>query len=195
MRYRDRILVVDDDTALLEQTEKELSKYYYVSLAASGSQAIRYLNENTPPDLILLDAFMPEMDGYQTLEAVRSIERCRRVPVILMSSRKDVDAEVKGLTARAADYIVKPFDLRVLLARIELRLNTGDRLNEDKLRALPEPLTETEWRVAGLLVRAYGNEEICNELHYALDTVKKMVSQILNKLQIKNRRGIRKYTK
>ena len=89
--------------------------------------------------------------------------------------------------------ISKPFDTRVLLARVERRLRNGFQFDEEKLAALPEPLTDTEWKVAKLLARSYSNDEICQELHYALDTVKKLVSRILEKLRIRSRKEIKNY--
>ena len=195
MIYQAHILVVDDDPALLEQAELILEERYAVSLAVSGRQALSYLERGQEADLILLDILMPELDGYATLEAIRRIPGYQNVPVIFLTSLSDPDSELQGLAAGADDFISKPFDTRVLLARVERRLRNGFQFDEEKLAALPEPLTDTEWKVAKLLARSYSNDEICQELHYALDTVKKIVSRILEKLQIQNRKEIRKFLK
>ena len=195
MNYKSHILVVDDDPALLEQAEMILDPRYQVSLAVSGSQALSYLRREGSIDLILLDILMPEMDGYETLKSIRRIPGYEHLPVIFLTSLTGADSELQGLSAGAADYITKPFDSRVLLARVETRLQTGFQLDEKKLESLPSPLTDAEWKVAKLLARSYSNEEICQELHYALDTVKKMVSRILEKLQIRNRKEIKQYLK
>ena len=195
MNYREHILVVDDDPALLEQTELILYERYQVSLAISGSQAISYLQRGQPADLILLDILMPEMDGYQTMKEIRKLPGHQQTPVIFLTSLSGPEAELQCLDCGAADYIPKPYDPRVLLARIARRLENGFQLDEKKLEQLPEPLSEVEWQVARLLARSYSNDEICQELHYALDTVKKIVSHILDKLQIKSRKEIRRYLK
>ena len=195
MTHREHILVVDDDPALLEQAERILSERYEVSLAVSGKQALAYLQRQQPADIILLDVLMPEMDGYETLEAIRELPGCGKIPVIYLTSLTDSDSELQCFSSGAVDFITKPFDSRVLLARIDQRLRTGNQLDEKKLAALPEPLTDTEWRVARLLARSYSNDEICRDLHYALDTVKKLVSRILEKLQIHSRKEIKKFVK
>ena len=192
MIYKDHILVVDDDLTLLEQAEQILSDNYLVSLANSGEQAIKYLKSGQEADLILLDILMPNMDGFQTLKAIQKLEGWMP-PVIFLTSVCGIDSEIKGLDIGAADYITKPFSLQVLLARLKARLNTRDRLDYDKLRALPFPLTESEYKVAKLLARSYSNEEIAEDMHYALDTVKKLVSRVLEKLDIKNRKEIKLY--
>lgn len=195
MIHQAHILVVDDDPALLEQAETILDEKYQVSLARSGRQALSYLRRGQKADLILLDILMPEMDGYETMKEIRAIPDMQKIPIVFLTSLTDPDAEVQCLTSGATDFITKPFDARILMARIERRLETGFRLDEEKLNALPEQLTDTEWKVACLLAQSYSNDEICQELHYALDTVKKMVSHILGKLQIRNRKEIKKYLK
>ncbi len=193
MNYQEHILVVDDDPTLLEQAEQILSGQYQVSLAISGEQALRYLQSGGDADLILLDILMPGMDGYQILEAIRGLGSYVKVPVIYLTSVDDPDSETKGLDIGAADYITKPFNPQVLLARVNARLNTGSRLDGEKLAALPFPLTEREYQAAKLLARAYTNEEIGAEMNYALDSVKKLVSRVLEKLDIKNRKEIKQY--
>ncbi len=190
--YQDHILVVDDDPTLLEQAEQILSGQYRVSLAASGEQALRYLQSGQETDLILLDILMPHMDGYQTLKAIRALDGWLP-PVIYLTSVSGPESETKGLDIGAADYITKPFSPQVLLARVKARLNTGDRLDQRKLAALPFPLTDNEYRVAKLLARSYTNDEIGAEMHYALDSVKKLVSRVLEKLDVKSRKEIKRY--
>ena len=193
--YREHILVIDDDPALLEQAEYILSERYAVSLANSGKQGVSFLEKGGRADIILLDIIMPDLDGFQTLDAIRSIDGCEKIPVIFLTSLSDAESELHGLRSGATDYITKPYNPLVLLARVELRLKTGNRLDEKKLAELAEPLTNVEHKVAILLARSYSNEEIAKELHYALDTVKKLVSRILEKLNIKSRKDIKKYLK
>lgn len=195
MNYRETILIVDDDPTLLEQAEQILSGKYHVSLASSGAQALRYLQSGQVADLILLDILMPTMDGYETLAAIREILGYEDVPVVYLTSVSGPEAEVKGLNIGAADYVTKPFHPKVLLTRVEARLRTGNRLDDEKLAALVFPLTESEYRVAKLLARARTNEEIALEMNYALDTVKKLVSRVLEKLDIKSRKEIKQYMK
>lgn len=195
MNYQAHILVVDDDPALLEQAEYLLDSQYEISLAISGRQAITYLERGQDVDLILLDILMPELDGYQTMEEIRKLRGCQKTPIIFLTSLTDPETELQCITSGAVDYITKPFDPRILLARIARRLESSFQLDDTKLDALPEKLTDTEWKVAKLLARSYSNDDICRELNYALDTVKKLVSHVLEKLEIKSRKEIKKYLK
>ena len=188
-----RILIVDDDPALLEQAELILDPFYQVSVAISGVQALTYLKREPSVDLILLDILMPQMDGFDTMTAIRRIPGQQDTPIIFLTSLSDTESELHGLTAGAADYISKPFDSRILLARVQRCMTVGSQLDEEKLSNLETPLTDAEWKVAKLLARSYSNDEISQEMHYALDTVKKIVSRILDKLQIKSRKEIKKY--
>lgn len=89
MDYRSRILIVDDDISMLEQLEQILGREYIVSLAASGSQALNYLNTGNWVDLILLDILMPEANGYEVMTEIRKIPRYKKTPVIFLTSLND----------------------------------------------------------------------------------------------------------
>ena len=86
---KNSILIVDDDLILLKTAEEILSSIYTVSVAKSGKQAITLLKKGVVPDLILLDIAMPEMDGYTTLEKMKSIPNCQDIPVIFLTRKKD----------------------------------------------------------------------------------------------------------
>ena len=193
--YRDHILVVDDDSTLLTQAEQILSEHYHISLASSGEQAVRYLKARQGADLILLDILMPDMDGYQTFEAIRGLSGCKYIPIIYLTSVTNPEAEIKGLNIGAADYVTKPFHTQILIARIENGLNAAGRLDAKKLEALPFPLTEKEYQMAKLLVRGYSNEEIGAETCASVETIKKRASCIYEKLGIENRKEISIYKK
>ncbi len=195
MDFKERVLVIDDDFTLLEQAESILEEEYTVSLAPSGEKAIKFLESGYGVDLILLDILMPDMDGYETLERIREIDGYKNVPAIFLTSLSDPEAEMQSLSSGAADFINKPFIPGILLSRINLRLKAANPLDGKKLAQLDESLTEAEFRVAKLLAKSYTNEEIGQELNYALDSVKKLVSRVIVKLGIKNRRDIKSYLK
>ena len=144
MTYQARILVVDDDPALLEQAEMILEDEYEVSLAVSGKQAVSFLERGQDADLILLDVLMPEMDGFKTMEAIREIPGCSEIPIIFLTSLTDSESELQCLASGAADYIPKPFDPRILTLRIARRLQNRCQLDNVLLEQLPEPLTEAD---------------------------------------------------
>ena len=123
------ILVVDDDNALREMVGIVLeSEGFEVSYHDAGSGAYEKFNE-VKPDLVLLDVMLPGMDGIQVCEQIRS--ECG-TPIIMLTAKTESEDVVRGLEAGADDYVVKPFDPAILIARIKARL-----------RPLAEPEGET----------------------------------------------------
>ena len=115
------ILLVDDNKTNLYIGINAMEGKYNVSTAPSAHKMF-YLLENNRPDLILLDIDMPEMCGYDAIKTLKSKPETKDIPVIFLTSRTKPDEELKGLTLGAIDYIVKPYDPRVLMKRIEIRL-------------------------------------------------------------------------
>src|SRR5438094_2995822 len=121
-----RILVVDDDAAVRESLGRALRlEGYDVELASDGSEALERLQGNgADPDLVVLDVLMPNVDG---LEVCRRLRRSgSRLPVLMLTARGEVDDRVAGLDAGADDYLVKPFALRELLARLRALLRRAE---------------------------------------------------------------------
>ena len=117
-----RVLVVDDDVAVRESLRRALRlEGYDVELAADGGEALQRLESNgDDPDLVVLDVLMPNVDG---LEVCRQLRRTGlRVPVLMLTARDEVADRVAGLDAGADDYVVKPFALEELLARVRALL-------------------------------------------------------------------------
>src|SRR5919197_782557 len=117
-----RILVVDDDAAVRESLGRALRlEGYDGELAGDGSEALARLRGNGgDPDLVVLDILMPNVDG---LEVCRRIRRTgSRLPVLMLTARDEVADRVAGLDAGADDYVVKPFALAELLARVRALL-------------------------------------------------------------------------
>jgi DNA-binding response OmpR family regulator len=127
-----RVLVVDDDDEIRASLRRGLSRAgFAVELAADGSEALRQLL-HAPPDLVVLDIMMPGVDG---LEVVRRLRRGDdQVPVILLTARDAVPDRVAGLDAGADDYLVKPFALSELVARIRVRLRRQEATRDADLR-------------------------------------------------------------
>ncbi|HVK56870.1 MAG TPA: response regulator [Burkholderiales bacterium] len=120
---RPRILIIDDTPANLRLLNSILiEQAYTVHPANSGEHALRFL-ESTTPDLILLDIRMPGLDGYQVCEQLKNNERTRDIPVIFISAADDVSDKVKAFTAGGVDYIVKPFQVEEVLARVNTHLS------------------------------------------------------------------------
>ncbi len=133
-----RVLVVDDDPDSLEIISESLRwEGYQVDKAISGKQAIEKI-EHWEPDLVLLDVNMPGLSGFETLKLVRA--KSHYVAVMFISGQDATESIVEGLDSGADDYIVKPFDPHVLLARVRTQLRIKD-LN-DQLRAANVKLKE-----------------------------------------------------
>ena len=127
-----RILVVDDDPALLQTISIVLREQGYDVATADNGQAMLESIEAREPELILLDVLMPQLDGFQLLERLKSDERYADLPVLMVSSLPAEEATVKTLGLGAADYIRKPFRVRELLARIQAQLRVRAELRSAK---------------------------------------------------------------
>lgn len=134
-----RILVVDDTPANLEILGELLRPEYHVSLALNGYDAIRLASSDAPPDLVLLDIMMPDIDGYQVCEALKANKETRRIPIIFVTAIAEIESEEKGLALGAVDYITKPFTPSVVLARVRTHLNLANQTR--LLRALVQERT------------------------------------------------------
>ena len=165
---RQTLLVVDDEPALRETLERALtSEGYAVETAPDGVAALSALAQ-AEPDAIVLDVLMPGADGLEVTRRLRS--EGRRTPILLLTARDAVDDRVAGLDAGADDYLVKPFALEELLARVrallrrnapqetgealrfsDLALDTGTREVLRGTRAIE--LTRTEFALLELFLR------------------------------------------
>ncbi len=196
------ILVVDDDATQLKILERILQRENYnVTLVDSGISAIDLIKSGYLPDLMLLDITMPGMDGYHTYQEISKI--CH-IPTIFLTAVEDSAAELTGLKLGAIDYITKPFEFEILLARLKNHLdiinsykhpddNLAFQYNEKKLANMEELLTESEFRVAKLIAIGLTNQEIADRCSYSYTYVKKIAYRIFDKLQINKRNEIRSY--
>jgi len=117
-----QILVVDDEAAVRESLRRALAlEGYEVALAADGAEALYRLDiGDIQPDAIVLDVLMPNVDGLETARRLRGAGN--RIPILMLTARDEVEARVAGLDAGADDYVVKPFALAELLARLRALL-------------------------------------------------------------------------
>lgn len=132
VKTRDLILVVDDQPVNLKVIASVLGKEYALSIANSGHNAIKILENNTP-DLILLDVMMPEMDGFEVCQLIKANERTKHIPVIFLTAKTDIDDVVKGFQCGAVDYIAKPFSSTEVKARVQNHLNLKHALDDLKI--------------------------------------------------------------
>jgi PAS domain S-box-containing protein len=136
---RDRILVADDNADMRDYL-RELLGDWQVETVSNGAAALERAR-SAPPDLIVTDVMMPELDGLGLLAALRADPRTAAIPVLMLSARSGEDARVSGLAAGADDYVIKPFSARELTARVRSLLALADArrdaaLQKDHLHAL-----------------------------------------------------------
>ncbi len=129
------ILVVEDEAALVEMLRYNLeAEGYRVAEAGDGEQALVLVAEESP-DLILLDWMLPQVSGIEVCRRLKRAPSTRHIPIILLTARGEEEDTIRGLDTGADDYIVKPFALSLLLARIRAVLRrTRPALSAEKLQ-------------------------------------------------------------
>lgn len=191
------ILIVDDNPKYLSDA---LPMYGYdVVTASDGVQALKILSktdfDKNPIDLVLLDVMMPNMNGWDTLKAIRNTDKTKYLPIIMITAVNEEQKMVSGLKIGADDYVVKPFVLPNLLARIEAVLRRSKwQKTEAKARDLEfcsdepvEPLTTRELEVLSLVAKGANNQNIADKLFVKEVTVKTHLNSIFKKLKVSNR--------
>lgn len=168
-----RILVVEDDPSLVELLRYNLeNEGYAVTTASEGDQAKLLLDEETP-DLLILDWMLPDISGIELCGRLRRTDKTARLPIVMLTARSEEVDRVRGLSTGADDYIVKPFSVPELLARVKALLRrvsperveelvvvgdiTLDRAAHRVLRATREvALGPTEYRLLEALMESRG---------------------------------------
>ena len=124
-----KILVVDDETAIADIIKYNLEKEgFHAQTVGDGVYCLEAL-EKEDFDLIILDVMMPRMDGFQTLKEIR---KNSRIPVIMLTAKEEEVDKILGLELGADDYVVKPFSMRELIARVKANLRRLDFESEEK---------------------------------------------------------------
>lgn len=189
-----KILLVDDNPKYLEDV---LPFYGYdLTCAADGMQALNLLENNPKFDLVLLDVMMPNMNGWDALKAIRKNPLTADMPVIMVTAVGEDQKMVSGLKIGADDYIVKPFILPNLLARIEAVLrrtkktsNNADFVQNVTINQVSNfnSLTKREKDVLLLVTQGESNKSIAQKLVLSEVTVKSHMNSIFKKLNVANR--------
>ncbi len=202
MENKPSVLIIDDDFTLLKMASEILRYEYAVSCVTSGEEALALMSEDFMPDVILLDVEMPVMNGFETLERLRGMEDAEDVPVIFLTGVNKTEAQLRGFSSGAVDYITKPFVRDILLARVRVHLENGRRLrqlsiiekkgkngglDEKEFKKNSETLTNTEKKILRLILMGYSNQEIAQELNYTYNYVKKVVGIIYEKKYVNKR--------
>ena len=128
-----KIMIIDDDTTSLAIAKALLESEYEVVTMQSGLQALGYLQDHQPPELILLDIVMPGTSGMDVLKALKEIPKLADIPVIFLSSMEGMDFEVEGFTHGAEDFIQKPIHAQLLKMKIRRQLYIHQLKEENQL--------------------------------------------------------------
>lgn len=188
-----KILLVDDNPKFLEDV---LPFYgYEVKCAHNGVECLEILNSDELFDLVLLDIMMPKMDGWETLKNIRKTPICKDLPVIMLTAVNEDQKMVTGLKIGADDYIVKPFVLPNLLARIEAVLRRSRTIQNKSQKSNVtinqinqfNSLTRREKDVLLLVTQGENNKSIAEKLVVSEITVKSHLNNIFKKLNVSNR--------
>ena len=185
-----QVLLVDDNSKYLKDA---LPFYgYEVTVAYDGVQALKELaNASNKFDIVLLDVMMPNMNGWETLKAIRRNEHTKHLPVIMLTAVNEEQKMVTGLKIGADDYIVKPFVLPNLLARMEAVLRRSVRQKEiqpDTSVQVPlDLLTSKEKEVLQMVAKGESNKQIAEKMFVKEVTVKTHLNSIFKKLKVANR--------
>jgi len=119
-----KILIVDDNPDLIAVLKVRLESFgYEVVVAEDGVKCLEKTGRDKP-DLILLDIMMPEMDGFKVLKKLKEDDRMKAIPVIMLTAKDSIDDVTKANALGAEDFIVKPFDYRVLVEKIKKMLKS-----------------------------------------------------------------------
>ncbi len=121
------LLIVEDDLDLSEMLNAYFRAQGYESYTAAWGEDAVTLTQEDPPDLILLDVHLPDIDGYEVCRRLRSYHRTKSVPIIFLTDRRDRTDKINGLEAGVVDYITKPFDIHELRLRVRNALRRANR--------------------------------------------------------------------
>ena len=166
------ILIAEDDEDVREVLLEELEDEYRVLEAENGVEALERVEE-TPPDLVVTDIMMPEMDGLELCRRLKTGELTSHIPVIMLTSRGSVENQLEGFETGADDYVPKPFHMPLLIARIRNQLaarqTMRERFSGQELKVEPAEITV----VSGdeqLLQRAIGVvEEHMDDVDFSVE--------------------------
>lgn len=116
------VLVVDDTIETLKIIGELLKKEFSIKVATNGGTALKIAQSNTPPDLILLDIMLPDINGYEVCKQLKKDPETECIPVIFLTAKNEIEDEARGLGVGAVDYIIKPVYPAILMARVKTHL-------------------------------------------------------------------------
>ena len=178
-----RILVVDDNPDVLRLVDQALTAAgYEVTTSPDGRSAVRD-GSLSLPDLVLLDIGLPDEDGFKVCARLREKPAALLCPIIFLTAAGDIDSRLHGFEQGAVDYIVKPFHIKELLARIKVHLHEDEAPKGD----VPSPLTEREREVVKLLASGKTYKQVAHALQVSQSTIRNHLHNVYHKLEVVDR--------
>nr|YP_009498041.1 Ycf29 [Gracilaria changii]ART65304.1 Ycf29 [Gracilaria changii] len=202
-----KILLIDDNIDLLNSMASYLiSENFKVHITTNGYNALQNL-EIIQPDLIITDIIMPNIDGYELVQKIRSEQNQNNIPIIFLTAKGMTPDRILGYNLGCNAYLTKPFYPEELISIINnifkyievwkenLNKNTQETKKQDeKENSVFDSLTSREYNILLLVTKGYTNKEIAYKLKSSLRNIEKYVSRLLNKTQTRNRTELTKLT-
>lgn len=185
---RPRIVWADDNKDLRGYVTRLLSLRYEVETVSNGKAALAAIRRR-PPNLILVDVMMPDLNGFDVLHAVRADKYLRSIPVILLSARAGEEVQIEGIASGADDYLIKPFRTHELLARVDVHLKMASlkaaaekavKESEKKL-AIELQSAQQLQHISSRLIKESTIDAMCEEI---LDTAMAIMNSEFSSIQI-----------
>lgn len=138
------ILITDDNPENISILGEILKDHYNIKIAVSGKQALKIMWEESPPQLVLMDVVMPEMDGFEVCKMLKARATTQNIPIIFVTALDEDLDETKGFEVGGVDYITKPFQPSTVLARVKTHLALYDqnRTLEERVVARTQTLVK-----------------------------------------------------
>ena len=196
------ILVVDDTPDNLTLLSELLKEEYKVQVCTNGAKALEICFGDTPPDLVLLDIMMPEMDGFEVARQMSEHPNAQYIPVIFVTAIEGVDARIKGLNLGAVDYIAKPVNpdllkprvrnfMRFVQIRKNLKADYEQMVETAHLREDVEHITRHDLKgplagVIGLLQNLIHNDHLGRREREQLELIEETTNQVMQLVNLSN---------
>ncbi len=160
IKKKQTVLIVDDSPVNVQMLGQLLKDEWNVKVATNGKTALNIATSEDPPDLILLDVMMPEIDGYKICQILKASDDTKDIPIIFVTAMSQQEDEAKGLELGAIDYITKPYNISIVKARVRNHLELKhyrDLLKDasliDGLTGIPnrrrfDEVLKSEWKRA-----------------------------------------------
>ncbi len=159
-----KVMIVDDNMTNLIMAKKALEDVYEIIPVSSGKIALEFLQEMPePPDVVLLDVDMPEVNGFFVISQMKNIPKLATIPVVFLTAQEDITTEIEGYSLGAVDYIKKPFTATLLRKRIDIHVKFREeqKHNTTVNEQLQKVLTQ---KIHNIVELEYAIVEMCTSL-------------------------------